>query len=260
MYSYPLPVPGWDDDGEVRVSPELANTSSDYMYRQRATARTTSPGTAPIQADVTIREQRSTVLKFGNTEIQDEDGAEMYITPGGGNPGIWAAGRDRRSSYIAPDDGRTSVNVEDCGQPPNTSSSSVSVPAMEPRDAPESLDFMPPLGVPSKPPRPVQTPGSWVPTSSSPSWPGATAPHNYDYPPDNYDYLQHNYDYPPHSYDSPAQLRLTLRLTSPPRPVFSSREQHQVDRGPRPPSPRPPTPPNRDDDPGAGGEGGGFSG
>ncbi|KAK4241142.1 hypothetical protein C8A03DRAFT_41439 [Achaetomium macrosporum] len=76
-------------------------------YRQSAATRTTR-STAPNDEDVTIRVKGNTVLKFGNAEMQCEDGAEINISSRSGNAEI-RTGSDR-SSYIDPEDRRTRID------------------------------------------------------------------------------------------------------------------------------------------------------
>jgi len=88
-----------------------SHDESDYR-QQSATTRTTRSTAPNNDEDVTIRVKGSTVLKFGNTEMQCEDGAEINITSRSGNPEIRAAGSDR-SSYVEQDDRRTRVDNDD---------------------------------------------------------------------------------------------------------------------------------------------------
>jgi hypothetical protein len=88
-----------------------SHDESDYR-QQSATTRTTRSTAPNNDEDVTIRVKGSTVLKFGNTEMQCQDGAEINITSRSGNPEIRAAGSDR-SSYVEQDDRRTRVDNDD---------------------------------------------------------------------------------------------------------------------------------------------------
>jgi hypothetical protein len=105
--------------GASSRSTRSSGSHDESDYRQSATTRTTR-STAPNDEDVTIRVKGSTVLKFGNTEMQCQDGAEINITsrsgqpeirnPGGGGGG---GGGSDRSSYVDPqhDDRRTRVDI-----------------------------------------------------------------------------------------------------------------------------------------------------
>ncbi|KAK4127435.1 hypothetical protein N657DRAFT_678043 [Parathielavia appendiculata] len=96
--------------GASSRSTRSSGSHDESEYRQSATTRTTR-STAPNDEDVTIRVKGSTVLKFGNTEMQCQDGAEINIIARGGNAEIRATGSDR-SSYIDPaEDRRTRVDI-----------------------------------------------------------------------------------------------------------------------------------------------------
>jgi hypothetical protein len=95
--------------GTSSRSTRSSGSHDESEYRQSATTRTTR-STAPNDEDVTIRVKGRTVLKFGTTEMQCQDGAEINISSRGGGPEILAAGSDR-SSYIDQDDRRTRVDI-----------------------------------------------------------------------------------------------------------------------------------------------------
>jgi hypothetical protein len=95
--------------GASSRSTRSSGSHDESEYRQSATTRTTR-STAPNDEDVTIRVKGSTVLKFGNAEMQCQDGAEINIISRGGNAEIRATGSDR-SSYVDPDDRRTRVDM-----------------------------------------------------------------------------------------------------------------------------------------------------
>jgi len=97
--------------GTSSRSTRSSGSHDESEYRQSATTRTTR-STAPNDEDVTIRVKGSTVLKFGNTEMQCEDGAEINITSRSGNAEIRATGGSDRSSYVdREDDRRTRVDI-----------------------------------------------------------------------------------------------------------------------------------------------------
>lgn len=95
--------------GASSRSTRSSGSHDESEYRQSATTRTTR-STAPNDEDVTIRVKGSTVLKFGNAEMQCQDGAEINISSRTGNPEIRAIGSDR-SSFIDQDDRRTRVDI-----------------------------------------------------------------------------------------------------------------------------------------------------
>ncbi|KAG7289442.1 hypothetical protein NEMBOFW57_005813 [Staphylotrichum longicolle] len=95
--------------GASSRSTRSSGSHDESEYRQSATTRTTR-STAPNDEDFTIRVKGSTTLKFGNAEMQCEDGAEINISSRGGNPEVRAVGSDR-SSYIDQDDRRTRVDI-----------------------------------------------------------------------------------------------------------------------------------------------------
>ncbi|EAQ86070.1 hypothetical protein CHGG_07323 [Chaetomium globosum CBS 148.51] len=98
--------------GTSSRSTRSSGSHDESDYRQSATTRTTRSTAPNNDEDVTIRVKGSTVLKFGNTEMQCQDGAEINITSRSGNPEIRAAGSDR-SSYVDQDDRRTRVDQDD---------------------------------------------------------------------------------------------------------------------------------------------------
>lgn len=95
--------------GASSRSTRSSGSHDESEYRQSATTRTTR-STAPNDEDVTIRVKGSTVLKFGNTEMQCEDGAEINITSRSGNAEIRTAPSDRLS-YLDHDDRQTRVDL-----------------------------------------------------------------------------------------------------------------------------------------------------
>ncbi|KAL2142488.1 hypothetical protein VTI28DRAFT_1136 [Corynascus sepedonium] len=96
--------------GTSSRSTRSSGSHDESEYRQSATTRTTR-STAPNEEDVTIRVRGSTVLKFGNTEMQCEDGAEINITSKSGNAEIRTTGSDRSSYIDREDDRRTRVDI-----------------------------------------------------------------------------------------------------------------------------------------------------
>jgi hypothetical protein len=96
--------------GTSSRSTRSSGSHDESDYRQSATTRTTRSTAPNNDEDVTIRVKGSTVLKFGNTEMQCQDGAEINITSRSGNPEIRAADSDR-SSYVDQDDRRTRVDI-----------------------------------------------------------------------------------------------------------------------------------------------------
>jgi hypothetical protein len=93
--------------GASSRSTRSSGSHDESDYRQSAATRTTR-STAPNDEDVTIRVKGNTVLKFGNAEMQCEDGAEINISSRNGNAEI-RTGSDR-SSYIDPEDRRTRID------------------------------------------------------------------------------------------------------------------------------------------------------
>lgn len=97
-----------DRSGGSSRSTRSSGSHDESDYRQSATTRTTR-STAANDEDVTIRVKGSTVLKFGNTEMQCQDGAEINIISRGGNADI-RTGSDR-SSYMEHEDRRTRIDM-----------------------------------------------------------------------------------------------------------------------------------------------------
>ncbi|KAK4150384.1 hypothetical protein C8A00DRAFT_18068 [Chaetomidium leptoderma] len=96
--------------GASSRSTRSSGSHDESDYRQSATTRTTR-STAPNDEDVTIRVKGSTTLKFGNAEMQCQDGAEINISSRNGNTEIRTADSDARSSFIDQDDRRTRVDI-----------------------------------------------------------------------------------------------------------------------------------------------------
>ncbi|KAL1841921.1 hypothetical protein VTJ49DRAFT_6312 [Mycothermus thermophilus] len=96
--------------GASSRSTRSSGSHDESDYRQSATTRTTAP-----DEGVTIKANGSTVVKYGNTELQCQEGAVINITSrSGGNPEIRnaaAAVSDRASSYVDVDDRRTRVDL-----------------------------------------------------------------------------------------------------------------------------------------------------
>ncbi|KAL2175119.1 uncharacterized protein P884DRAFT_301821 [Thermothelomyces heterothallicus CBS 202.75] len=96
--------------GTSSRSTRSSGSHDESEYRRSATTRTTR-STAANDEDVTIKVKGSTVLKFGNTEMQCQDGAEINITSRSGNAEIRATGSDRSSYTDREDDRRTRVDI-----------------------------------------------------------------------------------------------------------------------------------------------------
>lgn len=100
--------------GTSSRSTRSSGSQDESDYRQSATTRTTR-STAPgpnNDEDVTIKVKGSTVLKFGNTEMQCRDGAEInIISRSGGGAELRGAADSDRASYIDQDDRRTRVDI-----------------------------------------------------------------------------------------------------------------------------------------------------
>ncbi|KAJ4302094.1 hypothetical protein N0V88_002230 [Collariella sp. IMI 366227] len=104
--------------GASSRSTRSSGSHDESEYRQSATTRTTR-STAPNgpDEDVTIRIKGGAYFKFGNSEMQCPDGAEINITSRGGVASsaeirTTVGGSDRASSYMDPhDDRRTRVDM-----------------------------------------------------------------------------------------------------------------------------------------------------
>ncbi|GAB1314860.1 hypothetical protein MFIFM68171_05070 [Madurella fahalii] len=95
-------------NGSSSRSTRSSGSHDESDYRQSATTRTTR-SSANNDEDVTIRVKGSTVLKFGNAEMQCQDGAEINIISRGGTTDLRAS--SDRSSFVDQDDRRTRIDI-----------------------------------------------------------------------------------------------------------------------------------------------------
>lgn len=96
-------------NGSSSRSTRSSGSHDESDYRQSATTRTTRSSAPHNDEDVTIRVKGSTVLKFGNAEMQCQDGAEINIISRGGNTDIRAT--SDKSSFVDQDDRRTRIDI-----------------------------------------------------------------------------------------------------------------------------------------------------
>ncbi|KAL2133612.1 hypothetical protein VTI74DRAFT_2050 [Chaetomium olivicolor] len=106
--------------GTSSRSTHSSGSHDESEYRQSATTRTTrstAPNAVGADEDFTIRVKGGAVFKFGNSEMQCQDGAEINIISRGGTAAAEVrttigGESDRASSYMDPhEDRRTRVDI-----------------------------------------------------------------------------------------------------------------------------------------------------